>query len=159
MCSLVVMETSLAPAAYPVAVTDPLAVRPYDYADAFAADLPAPDPSPPETWMRLGLASVPAVADWVVGRLGFRSGGGDPLDDWEERTTGPEVLHLATTLPMMQVELIGRNLTPTRRTLTTLVSYTRPRLGRLVMTLIGPVHRRLAQRLVAGRTPPPRADA
>lgn len=147
------METSLTSAAYPVAVTDPLAVRPYDYADAFAADLPAPDPNPPETWMRLGLAAVPGVVDWIVARLGFRSAGGDPLNDWEARAADPQVLHLATALPMMHVELIGRNLSPTRRTLTTVVSYTRPRLGPLVMTLIGPVHRRLARRLVAGSAP------
>lgn len=144
------METSLTPAAYPIAVTDPLAVRPYDYADAFAADLPAPDPAPPATWTRVGLATVPAAADWVVARLGFRGAGGDPLDDWDIRSADPQVLHLATTLPMMRVQLIARNLTPTRRTLTTVVSYTRPRLGWLVMTLIGPVHRRLARRLVAG---------
>lgn len=147
------METSPIPAAYPVAVTDPLAARPFGYADAFAADLPQPDPRPPETWMRLGLAAVPGFADWIVSRLGFRSAGGDPLDDWESRTAEPQVLHLATTLPMMRVELIGRNVTPTRRTLTTVVTYTRPRLGRLVMTLIGPAHRRLARRIVAGRAP------
>jgi hypothetical protein len=143
------METSLTPAAHPVEVTDPLAVRPYDYADAFAADLPGPDATPPETWMRLGLAAVPGVADWIVARLGFRSAGGDPLDDWETRAADSQVLHLATALPMMQVELIGRNVAPTRRTLTTVVRFTRPRLGRLVMTLIGPAHRRLARRLVS----------
>ena len=59
---------------------------------------------------------------------------------------------------MMQVELVAQNVTPTRRTLTTLVTYTRPWLGRLVMTIIGPAHRRLAQRLVAGPAPA-RVDA
>ena len=130
----------------------------YDYADAFAADLSIPDGNPPETWMRLGLAAVPGMADWIVARLGFRSAGGDPLDDWQVEKPDPQVLHLATTLPMMRVELVARNVTPTRRTLTTLVTYTRPRLGRLVMTIIGPAHRRLAQRLVAGATPA-RVDA
>lgn len=136
-----------------VEVTDPLATRSYDYADAYAADLPASDGIPPETWMRLGLAAVPGAADWIVARLGFRSAGGDPLDDWQVSRPDPQVLHLATTLPMMEVELVGRNVTPTRRTLTTLVTYTRPRLGRLVMTLIGPAHRRLARRLVASHSP------
>ena len=45
------------------------------------------------------------------------------------------------------------NVTPTRRTLTTLVTYTRPWLGRLVMTIIRPAHRRLARRRVASPGP------
>ena len=108
--------------------------------------------------MRLGLAAVPGMADWIVARLGFRSAGGDPLDDWQVEDLDPQVLHLATTLPMMRVELVARNVTPTRRTLTTLVTYTRPWLGRLVMMIIGPAHRRLARRLVAGPAPA-RVDA
>lgn len=138
---------SITPRAHRVPVTDPVTTD-YDYADAYAVDLPGPDPATPETWLRAGLAAVPPFVDRVVARLGFPTGTGDPLNAFTVRTTDPGMTHLEVALPMMRVHLVGRNPTPTRRTFTTLVTYTRPWLGRLVMAVIGPAHRLTARRLV-----------
>ena len=45
-------------------------------------------------------------------------------------------------LPVMHVDLIGRNAAHTRRTLTTLLIYRRPWLARLVWVVVGRAHRR-----------------
>ena len=85
----------------------------------------------------------------MVTRLGFQTGTGDPLDGWQVRTTGADVVHLVVDLPLMQVDFVGRNPSPTSRTLTTLLTYRRPWLARLVWLAIGPVHRRTARWLLA----------
>ena len=49
----------------------------------------------------------------------------------------PEVVHLETYLPLIHVVLVGRQVGPTRRMLTTIVRYERPVLSRLVFAIIG----------------------
>lgn len=146
------------PRAELVPVTDPLATMPADYADAYAVDLPSREPELPHVWVRAGLAAVPPVVDRIVERLGFKTGAGDPLDEWQTHVSTPEVVHLAVALPLLHVDFIGRNVTPTRRMLTTVVRYTRPWLGRLVMTLIKPGHRFTARRLVTASLGAERVD-
>lgn len=63
--------------------------------------------------------------------------------------------HLAAALPMLHVDFVGRNVTPSRRMLTTGVTYPRPRLGRPMMTLIKPGHRLTARRLITSHVPTP----
>jgi hypothetical protein len=142
-----------------ITVLDPLAASArYDYTDAFAVDLPDPDATPPATWLGFALSRVPAVVDWVAARLGFPPGTGDPLDGWEVRTSGPDVVHLVVDLPLLHVDLLGRNAAPTRRTLTTLLTYRRPWLARLVWVVIGPAHRRTVRWVLAtGLRPQPAA--
>lgn len=138
-----------------VGVTDPLATaRQYDYADAFEIRLPGPDPYSPETWVRAGLAATPDWVDRVVGLLGFREApdsAADHVSGFRIVESGPEVVHLETTLPLMHVDLVGRNVEPTRRTLTTVLRYERPVLGRLVFAIIGVGHRWAVPRVIVGK--------
>lgn len=151
------MKNRLARQVRRVGVTDPVAAaRHHDYADAFAIDLPAPDAHPPEAWMRAGLAAVPPVVNGIVRLLGVRPTS-DPLGDWQIRASGPEVIHLEQSLPLMDVVFVGRRVGPTRRMLTTAVTYRRPLLGRVVMTIIAPGHRRMARRVIASGIPAPHA--
>jgi hypothetical protein len=50
----------------------------------------------------------------------------------------------------MDTVMIGRNLEPQRRVLTTVLRFRRPLLARAVWALVGVLHRRTAKRLVAG---------
>jgi hypothetical protein len=117
----------------------------YDYADAFAVELPAPDPTPPERWLGAAFTRLPRVVDLITTRLGFSSAGSAPLDGWEIRANDPDLVHLVTDLPMAHVDFVGRNTSPTRRTLTTLLTYRRPWPARLVWLVVAPVHRRTAR--------------
>jgi hypothetical protein len=117
----------------------------YDYADAFAIELPAPDTTSPERWLGDAFIRLPRVVDLITTRLGFSSAGSAPLDGWQIRANDPDLVHLVTDLPMAHIDFVGRNTSPTRRTLTTLLTYRRPWLGRLVWLLVAPVHRRTAR--------------
>jgi hypothetical protein len=148
------------PAVRRIAVVDPIAAdRRRDYADAYAVDLPISDAAPPETWLSAALSQLPPVVVWITTRLGFSGATANPLDGWQIRANGPDVLHLVAELPIAYVDFVGRNASPTYRTLTTLLTYRRPWLGRLVWWLVGPVHRRTARWILATslRTVPVRA--
>ncbi|PSL01801.1 hypothetical protein CLV30_11240 [Haloactinopolyspora alba] len=124
-----------------VEVTDPIATaRRYDYTDAFEVRLPAPDPHPPETWLRGGISESPPWARRITSMLGF--------SEWQVIESGPDVVHLEMSLPLSHVVLVGRKVEPTRRTLTTALTHQRPVLSRLVWALIGPAHRRSARQIV-----------
>ena len=142
------MKDSLARQVRRVKVTDPVAAtRWYDYADAFEVCLPEPDPFSPETWVRAGLEATPKVVDWIVGLLGFSEApapSADHVSGFRIVESGPEVVHLETSLPLMHVNLVGRQVEPTRRMLTTLVRYERPILSRIVFVFVGLGHRRIA---------------
>src|SRR5918997_6891092 len=134
-----------------VPVEDPVATgKRLDYADAFVVDLLAPAASTPATWLGTGLSRVPPMVNWVAARLGFSSTTPtDPLDGWDVRSYDPDVVHLVVQLPLLYVDLIGRNSGPTRRMLTTLVRFQRPWLARLVWIALGPAHRRTVRWLLA----------
>jgi hypothetical protein len=133
-----------------IAVDDSIATGArYDYADAFVIDLPGPDTTPPERWLGTAFTRLPWVVDWITTRLGFSGAGSAPLDGWDIQANDPDLVHLVTHLPMAHVDFVGRNTTPTRRTLTTLLTYRRPWLGRLVWLFVGPVHRRTARWLLS----------
>ena len=139
------MKNRLARQVRRVGVTDPIAAaRRHDYADAFEVRLPEPDPFPPETWVRAGLEATPGWVDRVVGLLGFReasASSADHVSGFRVVESGPEVVHLETSLPLMRVVLVGRNVGPARRTLTTILRYERPVLARLVFSIVGLGHR------------------
>ena len=138
-----------------VQVTDPIAAaRRYDYADAFEVNLPGPDPYPPETWVRAGLDATPGWVDRVVGLLGFRdapASSADHVSGFRIVESGPEVIHLETSLPLMHVILVGRQVEPARRRLTTVVCYERPVLARLVFAIVGLGHRWAVPRVLTGK--------
>lgn len=138
-----------------VRVTDPIAAaRRYDYADAFEVRLPGPDPYTPETWVRAGLAATPGWVDRVVGLLGIGSApesSADHVDVFRIVESGPDVVQLETSLPLMDVVLVGRNVEPKRRMLTTTLRYERPVLARLIWVIVGIGHRWAVRRVIASK--------
>lgn len=139
------MKNPLAQQVRRVEVTDPIATAcPHNYADAFEVRLPAPDLYPPETWVRAGLAATPKWVDHVISLLGWREAPGSSagnLSGFEVVASNTEVIHLETSLPLLHVVMVGRNVEPTRRTLTTAVRFERPVIARLVFAFIGIGHR------------------
>lgn len=121
----------------------------YDYVDAFGIELPAPDLTPPADWVGAGLSAVPPITTWVADRLGFQTTSADPLDGWQVEADTPDTVHLVVELPVMHVDLIGHNDSATRRSLTTLLTYRRPILARLVWLVVGPAHRLTVRWLLA----------
>ena len=127
-----------------VQVTDPVATtRHYDYADAFELQLDGPDRWTPEDWVRAGMDAVPAWIKWVAGaRDGFGSA--------RIAESNGDVVVLEDTDPLMETVLVGRRVAPDRRVFTTVLTYRRPRVARAVWSLVGILHRRTAQNVVAG---------
>lgn len=126
-----------------VTVTEPVAAGGYDYADAFELELEAPDRSSPEEWLRAGVDDTPA---WIK-RL---AGAPDGLASARVITSDAELVVLEDSDPLMDTVLVGRNVGPQRRVLTTLLRYRRPLLARAVWALVGVLHRRTAPKVVAG---------
>ncbi len=149
------MKNQLAQQVHRVRVTDPIAAaRRYDYADAFEVRLPEPDPYPPETWVRAGLGATPGWVEWVVGLLGLSSepeSSADHVGPFRIVESGPEVIHLEASLPLMHVVMVGRKVEPTRRMLTTVLQYKRPVLARLIWAIVGIGHRLTARQIIASK--------
>lgn len=153
------MNTQEARRVRQVGVTDPIAdARHYDYADAFELRLPEPDLYSPETWVRAGLESVPGVVDRIVGLLGYHNpteSSADNVEMFRIVRSDPEVVHLEASLPLLHVVMVGRNVEPTRRMLTSILTYERPVLARLVWAIVGLGHRRMAPYVIMGKVPTP----
>ena len=64
--------------------------------------------------------------------------------------SGADVVVLEDSDPLMDTVLIGRNVEPERRVLTTVLRYRRPLLARAVWAFVGILHRRTARKVVAG---------
>jgi hypothetical protein len=147
------MKKQLARQVRRVGVTDRVATgRRYDYADAFEVRLPEPDPYPPETWFRAGLDATPGIVDRIVGLLGFSeapASSAEHVSGFRIVESGPEVVHLETSLPLIHVVLVGRRVEPTRRRLTTILYYERPVLARLIFAIVGIGHRLAVRRVIA----------
>jgi hypothetical protein len=136
-----------------VDVTDELAGgHRYHYADAFELRLEGPDPVSPRTWLSAGLDDSPAVLTTLTALLlgvrDERATAPDDLSDWTVRESTPDLIRVERTLPLLHVVLIGRRLDTSGRRLTTLLSYQRPVLSRLVWTVVGVGHRLLVRRLI-----------
>lgn len=128
----------------------------HDYADAYEVQLPQPDPHPPEAWVRAGLESTGGVVKRIVGLLGIRdtpAPSADRVGPFQVIESGPEIVHLETSLPLMRVVMVGRRVEPTRRVLTTFLYFRRPLLARLVWVFVGIGHRRTAPKVVASLVP------
>jgi hypothetical protein len=147
------MKKQLARQVRRVGVTDRVATgRRYDYADAFEVRLPEPDPYPPETWVRAGLDATPGIVGRIVGLLGFSeapASAAEHVSGFRIVESGPEVVHLETSLPLIHVVLVGRRVEPTRRRLTTILYYERPVLARLIFAIVGIGHRLAVRRVIA----------
>jgi hypothetical protein len=127
-----------------VGVTDPVvAGRRHDYADAFALRLDGPDPCSPEEWVRAGVDATPAWVKRVAGHA-------DGLGSARIVASDDDVVVLEDADPLMHTTMVGRNVQPGLRVLTTVLRYRRPRLARAVWAVVGILHRRTARRVVAG---------
>lgn len=147
------MTKSLIRRVHRIPVTEEVAAaRRFDYGDAFALRLPVPDPLPPRTWLAAGLEDSPAVTTLLTSLLlGVRdqpASAPDDLTDWRVIESTPDVIHIERSLPLLNVVLIGRRLGSSGRQLTTLLTYERPVLSRLLWTVIGVGHRLLVRRLM-----------
>ncbi|NEM08718.1 hypothetical protein [Geodermatophilus normandii] len=127
-----------------VSVTDPIAAaRRYDYADAFELRLEGPDPCSPEEWVRAGVDATPT---WIK-RI---AGNPDGLGSARIVESDADVVVLQDSDPLMDTVMVGRNVGPGRRVLTTVLRYRRPLLARAVWAVVGVLHRRTARRVVTG---------
>jgi hypothetical protein len=127
-----------------VSVTDPIATaRRYDYADAFELRLARPDRCSPEAWVRAGVDATPA---WIKRVAGHADGLGSACIVESDA----DVVVLEDSDPLMDTVMVGRNVEPERRVLTTVLRYRRPLLARAVWAFVGVLHRRTARRVVAG---------
>jgi hypothetical protein len=126
-----------------VSVTDPIAAaRRYDYADAFELRLEGPDRCSPEEWVRAGVDATPAWIKRIAGHA-------DGLGSARIIESDADVVVLEDSDPLMNTVMVGRNIEPERRVLTTVLRYRRPLLARAVWLFVGILHRRTARRLVA----------
>ncbi len=140
------MKNRLARQVRRVGVTDPIAAaRRYDYADAFEVRLPEPDPYPPETWVRAGVDATPAWIKRIAGHAG------DGLGSARIVESDADVVVLEDSDPLMDTVLVGRNVEPTRRVLTTVLRYRRPLLARAVWAFVGILHRWTARQLITSK--------
>ena len=127
-----------------VSVTDRIAAaRRYDYADAFELRLEEPDRCSPEEWVRAGVDATPA---WIK-RI---AGPADGLASARIVESDADVVVLEHSEPLMDTLIVGRNVEPQRRVLTTVLRYRRPLVARAVWAFVGILHRRRARQVVAG---------
>ena len=99
---------------------------------------------------------LPPAVQRVLRLLGFRPGDAGSGQIAGLRIVGStaEAVRLETSLRLLRVVMVGRQVEPTRRTLTTVLFFDRPVLARLVWKLIGARHRRTAMRIVASHEQP-----
>jgi hypothetical protein len=127
-----------------VSVTDPIAAaHRYDYADAFELRLEGPDRCSPEEWVRAGVDATPA---WIKRIAGHAEG----LGSSRIVESDADVVVLEDSDPLMDTVMVGRNVEPERRVLTTVLRYRRPLVARAVWAFVGILHRRTARQVVAG---------
>jgi hypothetical protein len=127
-----------------VGVTDPIAAaRRRDYADAFELRLAGPDRCAPDEWVPAGVDATPAWIKRIAGHA-------DGLGSARIVESDVDVVVLEDSDPLMDTVMVGRNVEPERRVLTTVLRYRRPLLARAVWALVGMLHRRTARQVVAG---------
>jgi hypothetical protein len=78
------------------------------------------------------------------------AGNADGLGSVRVVESDADVVVLEDSDPLMDTVMVGRNVEPDRRVLTTVLRYRRPLLTRAVWTVVGILHRRTARRVVAG---------
>ena len=127
----------------------------FDYADAFEARLPAPDPRGAVDWLRAGLEGSPrAIQRLIVHvhrhvlRLRLAPDPDAPLDLWQVTRDDPDEAHLEAQGPLIDGRLVAHRVAPDRVRLDTFVRFNRRPAAALVWYAVGPLHRAVAPRLV-----------
>ena len=120
-----------------------------------------------EQWVRTGLEGAPPamralirVVHRVV--LGFRLGphpSPDHVLGWRIAASEPDVVRLEASSWLVRAVIVGRRVGLHTTRLTTFLFYERPVPARIVWTVVGPVHRRVAPYLLAraAERPPQRS--
>jgi hypothetical protein len=145
------------PRRIPVTEESPLAPRQPDYADAFEVSLRHPDMHTAEQWARAALEQAPATIRWVIRtvhtyvlrlRLGPMSAR-DHVLGWRIAESTSERIQLEASSPVLgRGVIVGHRLSPTRVVVTTFLYFDRPRAGRLLWAIVGPLHRLIAPLLL-----------
>jgi hypothetical protein len=138
-----------------------------DYTDVFEAALPRGDSRTAEQMFRDALGDQPdaggGIVLWIHRHvLRFRLGppsSPDYLIGWPIAHSDPDELVLTTSGPLMRGELTLRRLDSRRATLTTRVHYRHKIAARTVWSVVGPLHRVVAPRLVERATRPAKRAA
>ncbi|WP_133794481.1 hypothetical protein [Actinokineospora alba] len=105
-------------------------------------------------WVRAGLEATGGVVKRIVGMLGIHDtpASEEQVGPFRIVESGPDVIHLETTLPLMRVVMVGRGVEPRRRVLTTFLYFRRPLLARIVWVFVGLGHRRTAPKVLTAKT-------
>jgi hypothetical protein len=129
----------------------------FDYADAFEIRVPAADARSAEELARCALEQASSPVRWTVRiahrhllrlRLGAASSP-DHLFGWKILTSEPNLIHLEAVSPVLgRGVLVLRRVDPTRAVMTTYLFYARPVSARVVWSIAGPLHRRIAPYLL-----------
>ena len=128
----------------------------HDYADAFEIRLREPDARTAEEFVRFALEEASRLVRWIIWiahrylirfRLAPRLSK-DHILGWESLRSEPDVVVLQAMSPFLRGVIVGRKVDPTRAVITTYVFYTRPAVCRVLLKIIGPVHRRIAPYLL-----------
>ena len=127
----------------------------YDYADAFEALLSSPDGRSAEQWARCALEQAPRAVRLVIvvaqrGLLRLQlKGRADPryVLGWQVVDSEPDVIKLAAHGPLLRAVIVGRRSSATAVQIKTFVFFER-RLGKLVWTVVAPLHRGVARLLL-----------
>lgn len=129
----------------------------FDYADAFEVHLSSPDVLAPRSWLARGLDDSPAAVQLLTSLLlrvrDEPTTSPEDLSDWHVIASTADLIHIERTLPLLHVVLVGRRLDPFGRRLTTLLTYERPVLSRVLWTFIGIGHRLAVRRLICHGIP------
>ena len=139
-----------------VVVTDPLIESDsYDYADAFEIEIPQADTRSPEQLFRDASGGGPQVLRWVPfvhqWVLRFRLGPASSpnhIFGWRIVTSEPDVIRIEADGPLMRGVIVGRRDSTSTAVLTTYIFYVRRAQARVIWALVGPLHRRVAPRLL-----------
>jgi hypothetical protein len=141
----------------PVVTDEPLVGHArYDYADAFEIRLGDADPRSAEQFARSALEEAPWPLRWTIRlvhrrllrfRLGPRSSP-DHLLGWTIITSKPDVIQLQAVSPLLRAVIVSRRLDLPGAVVTTYLFYRQPVPARVVWTVVGPLHRRVAAYLL-----------
>jgi hypothetical protein len=128
----------------------------YDYADAFEMRVNEPDERSAEELVRFSLSHASRWVRWIIRiahkyvvrfRLGPES---SPLHvlGWSILSSQPNVIVLRAASPLLRGIIVARKPDPTRVVVTTYVIYRRPAICRILLKVVGPVHRKVAPYLL-----------
>ena len=128
----------------------------YDYADAFEIEVRTQDTRSAEELVRLTIDEAPPAVTWTILTahrylLRFELGPGSSpqhIMGWNIARSEPDVVVLETAGPVARAVIVARKPEPNRMRVSTFVFYMRPAIGRLLLKLAGPVHRRIAPYLL-----------